>query len=85
MHMTTDVSVNNKRIAKNTIYLYLRQILVMVVSLYTSRVVLATLGEVDYGIYNVVGGVVTLFTFLNFAMACATGRFITFELGRKNY
>ena len=85
MHMITDVSVNNKRIAKNTIYLYLRQILVMVVSLYTSRVVLATLGEVDYGIYNVVGGVVTLFTFLNFAMACATGRFITFELGRKNY
>lgn len=83
--MATDVSVNNKRIAKNTIYLYLRQILVMVVSLYTSRVVLATLGEVDYGIYNVVGGVVTLFTFLNFAMACATGRFITFELGRKNY
>ena len=76
---------NSKRIAKNTIYLYLRQILVMVVALYTSRVVLATLGEVDYGIYNVVGGVVTLFTFLNFAMACATNRFITFELGRKDY
>lgn len=78
-------SANNKRIAKNTVYLYLRQILVMVVSLYTSRVVLATLGEVDYGIYNVVGGVVTLFTFLNFAMGCATSRFITFELGRKDY
>lgn len=80
-----DISANSKRIAKNTVYLYLRQILVMVVSLYTSRVVLATLGEVDYGIYNVVGGVVTLFTFLNFAMGCATNRFITFELGRKNY
>ena len=81
----SQTSANNKRIAKNTIYLYLRQILVMVVALYTSRVVLATLGEVDYGIYNVVGGVVTLFTFLNFAMACATNRFITFELGRKDY
>lgn len=80
-----NVSANNKRIAKNTIYLYLRQILVMVVSLYTSRVVLATLGEVDYGIYNVVGGIVTLFTFLNFAMGCATSRFITFELGKKDY
>ncbi len=76
---------NNKRIAKNTIYLYFRQILVMVVSLYTSRVVLATLGEIDYGIYNVVGGIVTLFTFLNFAMGCATNRFITFELGKKDY
>ena len=81
----SQTSENNKRIAKNTIYLYLRQILVMVVSLYTSRVVLATLGEVDYGIYNVVGGVITLFTFLNFAMTCATSRFITFELGRKDY
>lgn len=81
----TDTSQNNKRIAKNTIYLYLRQILVMTVSLYTSRVVLSTLGEVDYGIYNVVGGIVTLFTFINFAMGCATSRFITFELGRKNY
>ena len=83
-YTSKDLSVNNKRIAKNTIYLYFRQILVMVVSLYTSRVVLATLGEVDYGIYNVVGGVVTLFTFLNFAMGCATNRFITFELGRGN-
>ncbi|MCR8894197.1 lipopolysaccharide biosynthesis protein [Bacteroides sp. ET336] len=83
--MSNNTSDNNKRIAKNTIYLYIRQIFVMVVSLYTSRVVLATLGEVDYGIYNVVGGIVTLFTFLNFAMGCATNRFITFELGRKNY
>lgn len=85
MEALSKTSENSKRIAKNTIYLYLRQILVMVVSLYTSRVVLATLGEIDYGIYNVVGGVVTLFTFLNFAMRCATNRFITFELGRKNY
>lgn len=80
--MSTQTSDNNKRIAKNTAYLYLRQILVMAVALYTSRVVLATLGETDYGIYNVVGGIVTLFTFLNFAMGCATNRFITFELGK---
>lgn len=82
--MSTQTSDNNKRIAKNTAYLYLRQILVMAVALYTSRVVLATLGETDYGIYNVVGGIVTLFTFLNFAMGCATNRFITFELGKDD-
>lgn len=82
--MSNQTSDNNKRIAKNTAYLYLRQILVMAVALYTSRVVLATLGETDYGIYNVVGGIVTLFTFLNFAMGCATNRFITFELGKRD-
>lgn len=82
--MSTQTSDNNKRIAKNTLFLYIRQIFVMVVALYTSRVVLATLGETDYGIYNVVGGIVTLFTFLNFAMGCATNRFITFQLGKKD-
>lgn len=82
--MSNQTSDNNKRIAKNTLFLYIRQIFVMVVALYTSRVVLATLGETDYGIYNVVGGIVTLFTFLNFAMGCATNRFITFQLGKKD-
>ena len=81
MSQTSD---NNKRIAKNTLYLYIRQIFVMLVALYTSRVVLATLGETDYGIYNVVGGIVSLFTILNFAMGCATNRFITFELGKSD-
>ena len=75
---------NNKRIAKNTLFLYIRQIFVMGVALYTSRVVLATLGVTDYGIYNVVGGIVSLFTFINFAMGCSTTRFITFELGKKD-
>ena len=56
----------------------------MLVSLYTSRVVLATLGEVDYGLYNVVGGVVVLLSFLNGSMAAATQRFLNFEMGRKN-
>lgn len=79
--MSTNV-VNNKRIAKNTIYLYLRMLFITAVSLYTSRVVLNTLGVVDYGIYNVVGGIVSMFTFLNGAMVTSTQRYLTFELGR---
>lgn len=79
-----DQSANNKRIAKNTLLLYFRMLLTMAVSLYTSRVVLNTLGIDDYGIYNVVGGIVTMFGFLNSAMAGATQRFLTFELGRGN-
>lgn len=75
---------NNARIAKNTIFLYFRMILLMVVSLYTSRVVLATLGIGDYGVYNVVGGFVALFAFLNGAMGGCTQRFITIALGRGN-
>ena len=64
----SDNSANNNRIAKNTLFLYVRMILVLLVSLYTSRVVLAQLGESDYGIYNIVGGVLVLFSFLNAAM-----------------
>lgn len=75
-------SNNNKRVAKNTLFLYFRMILIMLVTLYTSRVVLAQLGISDYGIYNVVGGVVMMFAFLNNSMASATQRYLTFELGR---
>ena len=75
---------NNKRIAKNTIMLYVRMLLSIVVSLYTSRVVLQTLGIEDYGIYGVVGGVVAMFSFLNAAMSGATSRFLTFEMGKQN-
>ena len=74
-------SEKNKKIAKNTIFLYIRMLLTMVVSLYTSRVVLATLGADDYGIYNVVGGVVTMFAFLNGMLSGVTQRYITFEIG----
>lgn len=84
MHMTTDVSVNNKRIAKNTLYLYLRQILILVVSLYTSRIVLATLGESDYGVYNVVGGVVSMFSIVTASLSQAISRYLTFELGKND-
>ena len=75
---------NNKRIAKNTIFLYIRMMLIMIVSLYTSRVILAELGVEDYGIYNVVGGIVMMFSFLNACMSSATQRFLTFELGKNN-
>lgn len=77
------VSSNNKRIAKNTIALYFRQILTMIVSLYTSRVVLNTLGVVDYGIYNVVGGVVVMFGFLNSTMASASQRFFAIDISNN--
>ena len=73
---------NNARIAKNTIFLYFRMILLMAVSLYTSRVVLSTLGIDDYGIYNVVGGFIGMFAFLNGAMAGCTQRFITIAIGK---
>ena len=72
---------NNRRIAKNTLYLYIRTILIMLVSLYTSRIVLQVLGETDLGIYNLVGSVVTLMSFLQIAQVKATSRFITYELG----
>lgn len=77
----TTVSNNNKRIAKNTLYLYIRMLFTLGVSLYTSRVVLATLGVQDFGIYNIVGGVVVMFGFLNSSMSGATSRFLTFEIG----
>jgi O-antigen/teichoic acid export membrane protein len=75
----------NKLIMKNTALLYMRMLLIMAVSLYTTRVVLNALGVQDYGIYNVVGGFVTMFGFLNSSMTSATQRFLSFELGRKDF
>lgn len=77
-------SDNNKRIVKNTLMLYFRMMLTMLVTLYTSRVVLNVLGVEDFGIYNVVGGVATMFSFLNAAMASGTQRFLSYELGRND-
>ena len=79
-----DYSENNKRIVKNTLFLYFRMLLTMGVGLYTSRVILLALGIEDFGIYNIVGGVVVLFSFLSNAMSMATQRFLTFELGKNN-
>lgn len=75
---------DSRRIAKNTLMLYFRQILIMLVSLYTVRVVLNVLGAEDYGIYNVVAGVVTMFSFLSGAMATASQRYFSFDLGKGN-
>ena len=75
---------NNKRIAKNTLLLYARMFFIMCIQLYTSRVVLQALGVEDYGIYNVVGGIVTMFTFLNSALNSSTQRYITYYLGKGN-
>lgn len=80
----TTTSENNKRIAKNTLLLYFRMLLILAVTLYTSRVVLATLGVEDFGIYNVTGGVVAMFTVISGSLSSAISRFITYELGRGN-
>ncbi len=82
--MSSNLYSGNRRIAKNTIILYFRTFLVMLVSLYTSRVILNTLGETDFGIYNVVGGVVVLFSFFNSAMSTATQRFLNYALGHDD-
>ncbi len=73
---------NNKRIAKNTLLLYIRMAVIMAVSLYTSRIVLDVLGIEDFGIYNVVGGVVSMLGFLNGALSTATSRFVTITIGK---
>ena len=80
--MSTQTSDNNKRIAKNTLLLYFRMLFMMVVSLYTSRVILNALGVEDFGIYNVVGGVVAMFTVISGSLSAAISRFITYELGK---
>lgn len=74
----------NKRIARNTLMLYFRQILILLTSLYTVRIVLQALGAEDYGIYNVVAGTVTMFGFLSSSMATASQRFFSFEMGQGN-
>ena len=76
---------NNKRIAKNTLFLYFRMMLTMVISLYTSRVVLNVLGVDDYGTYQTVGGIVAMLTFVNNALSIGSSRFLTFELGTGNF
>ena len=80
--MSGQTSDNNKRIAKNTLLLYFRMLFMMVVSLYTSRVILNALGVEDFGIYNVVGGVVAMFSVISSSLSGAISRFITYELGK---
>lgn len=80
----TTTSENNKRIAKNTMFLYIRMVFLILVQLYTLPVILKSLGVEDYGIYNVVGGIVTLFSFIGGSLASGAQRFIAFELGKNN-
>ena len=81
----TNTSANNKRIAKNTLLLYFRTLFIMLVTLYTSRVVLNTLGVTDYGIYNVVGGVVMMFSVISGSLSSSISRFITYEIGHGDF
>lgn len=78
------IDKQNKRLLKNTLLLYLRMFFTMSIGLYTSRVVLQVLGIEDFGIYNVVGGVVTMMSFLSTSLTSASQRFISFELGKGN-
>lgn len=80
----SDTSSANKRIAKNTLVLYVRMLFTMGISLFTSRVILQTLGVEDYGISSVVGGVISMFTFINAAMVSSTQRYLNFELVRDD-
>lgn len=80
----SETSANNRRIAKNTLYLYFRTFFVMAVSIFTSRVVLKTLGVEDFGIYNVVGGFVAMFSLLSGTLTAVTQRFITYELAKEH-
>lgn len=76
------MQTSDKKIAKNTLLLYVRMLFAMLVSLYTSRVVLQVLGVDDFGIYQVVGGVVMIMSYINGALSAGTSRFLTYELGR---
>ena len=76
-------TVDNKRIAKNTFFLYIRMFFILALNLYISRAILDALGEVDFGIYNVVGGFVAMFGILSNSMTAATQRFISYEIGKK--
>lgn len=80
--MTNQASLNNKRIAKNTLFLYFRMLFMMLVSLYTNRIVLDKLGVTDFGIYNVVGGIVVMLGFLSGCMSNSVQRYLSYEIGR---
>ena len=82
--MSSESQSNNKRIAKNTLLLYVRMLFTMFVGLFTSRVILKSLGVEDYGIYNVVGGIVAMFAIMSNSLSAAISRFLTYELGRGN-
>lgn len=75
---------NNRRVAKNTIMLYIRMMVLMLIGLYTSRVILQSLGVENDGINNVIAGLLSMFGIITSSMSCAISRFITVELGKKS-
>ena len=77
--------VNQQRIAKNTLLLYVRMVVVMLVGLYTSRVIIDALGQVHYGIYDAVGGIVLMVSFISSTMSGACQRYYSYEMGRNNF
>ncbi|WP_311438389.1 lipopolysaccharide biosynthesis protein [Hallella colorans] len=83
--MSSSVQENNKRVAKNTLLLYIRMGFILIINLYTSRVILKYLGVQDFGIYNVVGGITAMVGVLNSAMTVATQRYLSFEIGRNDF
>ena len=80
--MIDTTTENNKRIAKNTIALFIRMLAIMLISLYTSRLVLKSLGVTDFGIYNVVGGFVAMFSIISNSISSSISRYITYSLGK---
>lgn len=82
--MSNQTSYNNKRIAKNTLLLYVRMLFMMLIGLYTSRVILQSLGVESYGINNVIAGFLSMFGIITSSMSSAISRFITVELGKGN-
>ena len=79
-----DATSNNKCIVKNTLYMYFCMIVVMIVSLFTTRITFNILGVDNYGIYNIVGSIIVFFTFINQALTTATRRYITTEIAQGN-
>ena len=80
----SQISNNNSRIAKNTLFLYMRMLFLLFISLFTSRIVLAQLGVEDFGLYNVVGSLILIFTFIQGSLSSATSRFLAYEIGNGN-
>lgn len=85
MNQEASFQPDNRRIAKNTIILYIRMLALLGISLYTTRVILHALGEYDYGLYNVVGGIVALFSVVNSVLSAGTSRFLTYGLGKGDF
>ena len=79
MSMTT---VHGKKIIRNTFYLYIRMFITTLISIYTSRIILYNLGVVDYGIYNIVGGIIVFFTFISSSMSSSTQRYLNIAMGK---